>query len=638
MAIPAGLVFLFSVIPVVLATIAALLLDRVLKYETTFNRCQIQILMWIVLSTISSKTWLGPSKSRNDDISESVSNGSGIDHEVVCSVLVQLTIFFNLMVPLGELLQKRLEPTPRWTQMVWNGIQILPLSSCLTMIMVTCYVLYLNAKEAITEVEIIWKVSIFIFLGAFLGLWLFRFSTNRSRKVLTDMQGMPMPVTTAFPAASGPSISGGIMARFCGVITAPATFDYKSSFQDNQNCWLDERQWYRWSRAQTMQWFGQKLSSKIESDISNKKKEMVVAILAPHHITGDILDRLVDVSQLVALRVPFGPACRLSDSVAEMVERYPKANKRNGAKRWTSRSTDNMSRSKEAQNNFYVRVSNDCLNLHDQQYNCESRKINEEREGVNHNIPTKYPPGSSLYPEGQHLYENEPVIHGDASNEQQEKLNKVLKERFGLELPKLKARDFLEVRKGLSNEANNTKQAAQSTDNGVSQSPSFRTTELDRNINSTMRNGCANGAAVSIQQRSQQFSYSPSSSDMDGIHSSTPPSKGIPPSTGITQHILDGMPSELREIAKRRPDLVQTAWNQKQQNVAKQPGETSTAGAFPAVLKRDIRLPSLLESTQSMRREDRMDGDDIDYDSADEDETTFLINRDDTTRTPSRYK
>jgi len=640
MAITAGLVFLFSAIPVVLTASTALLLDIVFKYEKTYNRCQIQVLMWLLLSVTSSMGWSGPSESGNKNISESESesSGSGIEPQVVCFVWAHLTIFLNLMVLIAEVVIHRLVSMSRRKRNVRNVLQILPKSSCWTTIVVVCYVLYLHtaktASEATSMIEKTWIFSLYMFVGSVLVLWLIRYSANRQRKVMIDMQGMPTTVTTA---ASGPNNSGGIMARFCGVMTAPGTLNHKSTRQFNENCWLDERQWYRWSRAQTMQWFAQQFSLMEDSDTSIDDKEMIVSILTPHRITGDVLDGLVDISQLIALRVPFGPACRLSDSIAEMVERYPKPCRNNVAKRWSGRNNNERRLREESQSNSHVPTLNDSLDLHDHEYNCKTRQINQERKGAKNGMQTPYPPTPLPDSEVQHRYSSGPTNESGMSEEQHEKLNNVMKERFGLELPKLKATDFLAVQKGLSNKANNTNTTIPSTNESEPLSHPFGGAAIAGNIDSPARSDYGNGTTGPIQQKSIQDQRLLSSTfdDKDNLL--------LPSSTGIPEHILDGMPSEIRKIAKRRPDLIQTIWKQKQQQVqnqSREPSISSASSALPAAATRNTQLPSISESAanQFMRGEVRVDAGDSDFDSDDEDETTCLIHRDNTNEIPARYK
>jgi hypothetical protein len=102
------------------------------------------------------------------------------------------------------------------------------------------------------------------------------------------------------------------------------------------------------------------------------------------------------------------------------------------------------------------------------------------------------------------------------------------------------------------------------------------------------------------------------------------------------------MPPEIREIAKRRPDLIETMWKQKQQQILPQqprkPLKTQASTALHAATKRYNGLAALPEIAETGRVDDAT-GDET-YDSDDEDETTSLIHRDNSSinEIPARYK
>lgn len=441
------------------------------------------------------------------------------------------------------------------------------------------------------------------------------------------------------------------MARFCGVRPRAAKVDYNkasvASEQFNSQGWSDERQWYTWNRPQTIQWFAQKLSS--HADSSQEETNAVVELLTPHRITGDVLEGLVDVSQLVVLRVPFGPACRLSDCIVELVEKYPKPRRLNGTRGgFGNRLSRNSDRENDpnpygADSNYYdAEPSNNSLDLHDREYNnngLRSRRVNEPSMGVTGGLPLQ-PDAAPHVPGGQHPHsQNEPVFQGGMSEEQHEKLNNVMKERFGLELPKLKGSDFLEIQKGLSKKkANNTHHATEPLFNDDMPLPHpFSTTSVGGTIDPATTNDYANGSIIPLSRESEQQPPIPSSpiDNRNGpsVSSST---------TSIPEHVLQGMPPEIREIAKRRPDLIETMWKQKQQQILPQqprkPLKTQASTALHAATKRDNGLAALPEIAETGRVDDAT-GDET-YDSDDEDETTSLIHRDNSSinEIPARYK
>jgi len=378
-----------------------------------------------------------------------------------------------------------------------------------------------------------------------------------------------------------------------------------------------------------------------------RRKRYDCSNFGSHRITGNVLDGLADISQLVSLRVPFGPACRLSDSIAELVERYPKSGRTNGARgrigrvinRFSER-TNNGTRSlyNNDQNHFELRASNEFIDLHDHEYNNElrSRQANEQIKGVNNGLPPQ-PPVSSHVPGGQHQYQSESVIQDDMMEEQHEKMNNLMKERFGFELPKLKATDFLAVQKGLLNKANNSHETIPLSNDGMPQPDPFAPTTAGRSVDPSIRNDYANGITAPIPQNSHQQTTFPSFSiDNRNIPQSSS-------STSIPEHILEGMQPEIREIAKRRPDLIETIWKQQQGlQQPRIPSQSPSSTALRAPTKRYTGLPTLPEIAreESMTGEDRVDAGDEYYNSDDEneDERTSLINRDNINEFPARYK
>jgi len=646
------LLSLLSIFPVVLIASSAILLDHSMRYETVLHRCQLQVLMWIVLSLASSIQWPGPMRSGNEnDGTSEISNGNGDHLQFVCFVWAQLTVFFNLSSVIVEVTQSRLVAPSRWKKNLRNVLHFLPISSWCSVVVAACSVvpLYTTTTDSKSSMQIdtVWKFSLWTFLGTFLVLWLIRLSSNRRRKISLDMEGMPTTMSTVARTSASYRNNGGILARICGVSPIAGTVDYNSSVYSRQNTahyWLDERQWYTWNRIQTIQWFAQQLSSKVDNDICEGEKDMVIAMLAPHRVTGDVLDYLADVSQLVALRVPFGPACQLSDSIAELVERYPKPRRKNSVRGRVGR-VDNRSSAiprndtyDNAQNHPESQTSNGWLDLHDHEYNKEprSQQTNGRLVGVNNELPLQRPIPSRTFG-GQHQYQNDPQIQGGISEEHHEKLNNVMKERFGLELPKLKATDFLAVQKGLSSKANAKHETIPSSNDIMSQPHPRTVMSADGSADPTVRNDFANGTTVPLPYESRQSLPLPSAST---DNRSTPTSLS---SSGIPQHVLEGMPPGIQDIAKRRPDLIQTIWKQKQQQSPKQPRNPPhlpPQKELPSSTQQYNRLPTLSETSRidSMKGEDQVYTSAVDYDTDDEDETTSLIHRDNSNQSPTQYK
>jgi len=450
--------------------------------------------------------------------------------------------------------------------------------------------------------------------------------------MLMDMQGMPTTMTTNIATSASDTIfGGGIMARFCGVRTLRSTTNYKSSVaseRSNTQLWLDERQWYKWTRVQVIQWFAEQLSSKTNGCILEDEKDMILAFLVPHRITGDVLEDLADVSQLVALQVPFGPACRLSDSIVELVGRYPKPQRMDSRRRRTKRFVNCSSTALDNDGNCRddtLPTSNDCLDLHDHQYNNEtrSRQLNGRLSSVNDGLAAQCP-DQIQDPSGQFQYQADSIFPNNISVEQHEKLNNVMKERFGLELPNLKAADVLAVHKELESKPGNNQKFKEYANDDILQSHPLAMTNEDGSIDPTTRHPVPNGIT---------YPESPSSS-LQNI-------KSQPLNTSIPENILNEMPPEIREVAKRRPDLMMTIWRQKQQQILQQPRKQNAlpvSSTTPSIATKQHCEPSKLPKTSREEHAVEEYSEREYYDSDDQDETTSLIHRENSNEFPARYK
>jgi len=392
--------------------------------------------------------------------------------------------------------------------------------------------------------------------------------------------------------------NGSILARFCGGVPTP--LDTVAS----PDCWLDERRWYTWTRKETIQWFAQQLSSPLSQggnhcdDISDlQENDRIIQNLLSHSITGDVLEDLIGVPQLVALQIPFGPACRLADSISELVDRYPKQQQ------------SSNTRGRRRKHNDYKNNSGSggYLGLHDEQYNITSERSTRPQQSRMGDVPfangnehnnTPSVHGNEHPPPYHH---DDPIAQGGITEEHQEKMNNVMKERFGLELPKLRATDYLAVHKGWAADTGNVE---------------------------------------SSHEPCQGASQASSSSIDNGTKNHTSASPGM---ASIPQNILEGMPPELKEIAKRRPDLLETIWKKREQVVHPLQQSRSTASTtLPnattgrSSIPLGTQLDTGVEGSTIMQR-DCDDHDNDDYECDDEDEMTSLIHKE-TNEFPLRYR
>lgn len=563
---PLGL-WLFSVIPVVLLVTSSILLDRVLYYEALLQRSQIQVGMWLALFLATS-------------ITLQMTNVDSIQPQIICLVWAHLTIFSNLLAIFVEGLQKKCSTRHKALEL---GFSVLPFSCwCSVIVVASCVLTNAITNAAVPNIDSLWKWSVLAFGGTLLAVWFLKVFAIRRKAMSHDLQGMPTIVTNT-AEDSNPVVGGGILARLCGMTPATSINHTKSRTQANP--WLDERQWYTWSRVQTMKWFAQQLKATDEP-------ERVLSILHAQSITGEVLDNL-SISQLVALKVPFGPAVLLSNAVAGLVDRTPKPRILNGVLQRTRREPNS--------------ASNDCLDLHDNEYNNQEQQRSPPT--MNHQpmeeLQQVVPQNPAPIPEQQ------PIDYsgggGGMSEEQHEKLNQVMKDRFGLELPKLRATDFLAVQKGLNNKNNGR------APNGP---PIPHENTAQSQVFHPLDDAPPSSSAPPSLRNNYYANTAPTSAPAGPSFTPTAATTGIP------QNILQGMPPHLQEIAKRRPDLAETIWKRKQQTQQQRQQQQPKSQSST---KRYQDLPALPEENQF---EDELDSDN-------EDETTSLILRD---HDPSRYK
>jgi hypothetical protein len=237
--------------------------------------------------------------------------------------------------------------------------------------------------------------SIGVYLVSFVVLWISQWHLHRRHRVGQDLQGIPS------------THSDVCMKRF-GLKSAPP----------------DEREWINWSPSQVLQW----MSATQDDEDAN----IVTSVLAPERIPGSILDTL-SVQQLLQLNVPYGPACLLSRQLQRLVHTHPPPRTSSSvsyetspsrgssipAARYESASVPNL----DEKESSILESQPDWLTLHDQQYN---------------NPKSEHTPRQRKVPSNS--YHADPVTESFTfeGSEQQLRMEKMMKERYGLELPKLR--------------------------------------------------------------------------------------------------------------------------------------------------------------------------------------------------------
>ena len=287
---------------------------------------------------------------------------------------------------------------------------------------------------------------------------------------------------------------------------------------------------------------------------------VLLRTLAPHYLCGDVLDSLT-LSQLVhTLHVPYGPAVILIRDIARLTQRYPKPP--------TSTSpeddpTTTTSIGRAMHPSYWLEV-------HDQEYYHKEHKDRTPHHfaGMPHDdddpIPATPPPA--------------------IDPELEKRLATLMKERYGIELPTIRRRT-------------STRQVPHKDDDDN------KTSSLCDEDNQQDGPHCGLG--------NDQFTSSRNSSRLvppilEPSHVTTSPQgpsnhHGLPPPATL----LENMPPRIREIAERRPDLVQALLLKQQQHQ-------------PQTQQQPRRRPP---PKQPDDEEEEME------DEMDDDETTSLVQR-----------
>jgi hypothetical protein len=235
-----------------------------------------------------------------------------------------------------------------------------------------------------------------IYSMSFAVLWASQWHLHRKRRVGQDLQGIPSTSTR----------SDVCMKRF-GLKSSPP----------------DEREWINWIPSQVLYW----ISATLEDEDAN----IVTSLLAPERIPGSILDTL-SVQQLLQLNVPYGPACLLSRHIQRLVRIHPPPRTTTSgvyisssprasaipAARYEHASIPNLD-----EEELISEPQPDWLTLHDEQYNHPK----SEHASRQRHVPSK-------------SYHADPVTESFTfeGSEQQRRMEQMMKERYGLELPKLR--------------------------------------------------------------------------------------------------------------------------------------------------------------------------------------------------------
>ena len=273
-----------------------------------------------------------------------------------------------------------------------------------------------------------------------------------------------------------------------------ATLSIPTTANNNDKDFMDYSQWYNWDVITTLRWI-----SSVFKDNDDESGTVVVQQLAQHRIHGAVLETLT-VSQLLALNVPYGPACQLAHEIQKkLVRTHPQPREMESM---TKMSMNTQSQPFLESND--QQQSTAWLDLHDQEYNSGLTRASSLASSDNDvELVT--------------LQDNHKRTIQKIDPEQEKRMEAMMKERFGLDLPKLKTSE-------------------------------------------EMGNNHVEDASNSLVETQPLIQSSPISPPIDtkyNIPSAQVESKASEPTiAGIPMELLKKMPPQILDIAKRRPELV----------------------------------------------------------------------------------
>lgn len=259
---------------------------------------------------------------------------------------------------------------------------------------------------------------------------------------------------------------------------------------------LDESQWSKWSRSQVLTW----IASLDEHDW----RTSVCSLLAPEGITGAVL-RNMTTEDLRSMGVCYGDARRLVDQIQVLVSKYPARNYRPALESAIDDTT------------------------------TSGRDMVDEWLGYER--PQQWSSRSEPQPSPSKEIEG-------FDEELAEKAKKLMKDKFGFELPEIRAANPPEEPSAGSSKATSTE---------------INTARDENNQVST-------------------------------------PAEGLAEVPDLADHLLAGMPGHIRDIAMRKPELIKELWTTHQNELR------GRAPADPERMKRLIKeaVPPRIVATESI--------------------------------------
>ena len=488
-----------SQLTLTLIATASILLDRCLRYDLIQDRFRCQIWMWlaVALSLYQPSTTTTPNNDQEEQIT------------LVFYSWIHLVVFSNIISIAVVATSDQIHKLQHYNS-ITTSFSLMPLGAWLAMIST-----FFPTKDKITFSMQVFCVSIAI-------LWMIQWNSKRQRRLDQEAWQRQIPQHTT-TTTQGRDIS------------------------------IDERVWYAWDVAQTLKWISDALSGTSAATsfatIDLEERDFVLKILAPQRISGDVLDSLTVNTLVHHLKVPYGPAFRLAQAISQRLVRvYPKprSSSLTGASSVNedtdfSLNPDATAKIESAQQNA------DWLTLHDQEYNNPNRQHQwqfSNFQGSNNGTDSTSQTAWKQNPLQQAA--SAPAEVPSLPPEQQERVEKIMKERYGLELPQFNTVD--KNAKPAQDERidNAIEDHALPGTGPLTQPPSLQnTTTIQSDSSVPFRLSrpipqSTTGIAKYIQEPQE----------------ANPPASSVPSLDGISPALLQNMPPQIREIAQRRPDLV----------------------------------------------------------------------------------
>lgn len=479
-------------VTLVLIATASILLDRTLRYDLIEERLKFQLALWLALSL----SMLQPS-SVNKSIGFGTTEATDDAFKLVLfQTWLHLVVFSNIIYVCVQSWQT----TSTWfvnrTHHSTTKISLLPPCAWIAMIS--------SIPERTTDSHrsVLWTGQ--VFLVSLILSWIWQWHTERRKEITRQAEGIPNNASVHEPM--------GCLRRVYA--------------QRRSSLILDESKWYEWNLSQTRQWVAHVLSL---SGTNEDYCRATLQRLAPHHISGDILDSLTVECLVQVLQIPYNPAYRLTSAVQRLTQMYPKPRDEYYT---SSTSPTTFSNPTWLQEEF---THEDWLTLHDREYN----------QPASHHYPKPTPP---ILSPGQQMAM--PTI----DPQQEERLAQIMKDRFGLELPRIQTPMH-------HNQTQQPTPLQQSIPPAMELSRQYEPNEpsmLPLQPRPQLQDLSTPYSATSAQESTYKGDVNNKEQDTKWPPPPPPPPTGEKSSKStVPQALLDQMPENIREIATRRPDIVE---------------------------------------------------------------------------------